>query len=145
MGAVQRIAQHVVESGKDTYTAAGIARALGITVQQASNGLRNLTDYGAIEIRRKGHGRTPSLYVAGESEPLQARAEGRIRRGARPGAQRQEAAEDEAPWSFCVDSDGDLQLLRPNADPIVMPNEAARRLVAFVALQASAILMARTA
>ncbi len=106
-----------------------IVAALGLQTVRVSTVLSALADTGAVQIVEAHMGRGGNLYAVAQMEPI------RLRSFA------QSPAEPDH-LTFTVDHDGDLQIIRPDGEAYLIDNENARRLVAFVALQASAILMA---
>jgi hypothetical protein len=135
MGPTQLVAQHLCACVADSFAALDIAAETGLTKSQVYSALHYYVAIGAVDKTPDPTGRTRSLYRVADREELERRKEGRARRTVHD--------DDELPpLQFFVDSDGDLQLVREGEEPLVIPNRDARRLVGFVALQASAILMA---
>lgn len=118
----------------------------GIDTSQVSNALRTLTDTGAIRIVTGNSGRGGNVYQVRDLQAVRLRTFIEKKPAAtapEPVAPTEdEAGEDEEHLTFAIDHDGDLQILRPDGSMTLIDNANARRLVAFVALQASAILMA---
>lgn len=114
-----------------------VVAMLGMKTDQVSNALRLLADVGALQIVEVNHGRGGHVYGVADPEQIRLKSFGDL---SRP-LEEQAAAEPEY-LTFAVDHDGDLQIIKPDGEVFTIDNENARRLVAFVALQASAILMA---
>lgn len=87
--------------------------------------------------KHDGAGRLAGIYVLDDIDQLRRRTDGSARR-----ARIETPAEEPPPLAFFIDGDGDLQLVREGEAPVLIRNADARRLVAFVAIQATAILTA---
>ena len=133
MGPSQLVAQHLLACSAEHFAAAAIAAETGLGKSQVYTALHYFVDIGAIEKLPAPGGRIGSVYRIVDRSELERRTDGRARR---PVAE----VEELPPLSFFVDHDGDLQLVREGADPVLIRNADARRLVAFVATQATAIL-----
>jgi hypothetical protein len=134
-GIVSTVARFLLDSRAPTHTAKDIADCTTLTKAQVFNAVHYLVQIGALAKQDGPNGRLASVFVVADRSELERRTDGRARR---PVAE----VEELPPLSFFVDHDGDLQLVREGADAYHIPNRDAKRLVGFVCLQASAILMA---
>lgn len=123
--------------------------ALGIDVSQISNALRTLTDSGAVRIVTGNGGRGGNVYQVRNLQAVRLRTFA-SNTTSEPAASAPAPVAADPPdkrepdfLTYAVDHDGDLQIIRPDGEMYLIDNENARRLVAFVALQASAILSRR--
>lgn len=138
----------VTHSAESTFRTRDIVNATGIDVSQVSNSLRTLTDTGAVRIVTGNAGRGGNTYRVAELQAVRLRSFA----GNKPAREPEPApalVDGEVPGdtgqdflTYALDHDGDLQIIQPDGEAFTIDNENARRLVAFVALQASAILMA---
>lgn len=130
------IASWLLEAEAQSFTARSIAEGTGLTLPQVYNGVHYLCNIGALAKQHDSAGRMASIYTLDDIDQLRRRTEGSARRVRRP------TVEEAPPLNFFIDGDGDLQLVREGEEPVLISNADARRLVAFVATQATAILMA---
>ncbi len=131
------IASWLLEADAESHTARSIAEGTGLSLQQVYNGVHYLCNIGALDKKHDGAGRLAGIYVLDDIDQLRRRTDGSARR-----ARIEAPAEEPPPLAFFIDDDGDLQLVREGEEPVLIRNADARRLVSFVCLQASAILMA---
>jgi hypothetical protein len=137
VGPSQLVAQHLLAGAVEHYAAAAIAAETGLGKSQVHSALHYYVDIGAIEKLPAPGGRVGSVYRIVDRSELERRTDGRARR-----AFSEELLDEAPPLSFFIDGDGDLQLVREGEEPVLIRNVDARRLVAFVATQATAILTA---
>lgn len=135
MGPTQILASHLLNCSAETFEADAIASETGLTKAQVYNAMHYFVDIGAVAKVPRSNGRIGHVYAIASRDELERRQEGRARRTV---AEHPEAP----PLNIYIDGDGDLQLVRDGEEAYHIPNADARRLVGFVALQASAILMA---
>lgn len=130
-----------------TFRTRDIVNATGIDVSQASNALRTLTDTGAVRIVTGNAGRGGNTYRVADLQAVRLRSfaeNTRAKETTLPFALVESEPDEPEHLTFAVDHDGDLQMVRPDGSmALMLDNANARRLVGFVALQATAILMAR--
>lgn len=138
----------VTNSAEASFRTRDVVGAVGVDSGQVSNALRTLTDNGALRIVTGNGGRGGNVYqvrnlqavrlrsFADRSTPAPAAAVAADAVAATPQGDEQEFL------TYAVDHDGDLQVIHPDGTAFTIDNGNARRLVAFVALQASAILLA---
>lgn len=130
MSVMSQVCSWLVTHGEGLqFRTRDIVSALGLQSDRVSTALSSLADTGAVRIVEAHHGRGGNLFEVAQMEPI------RLRTFTAPN-------EDEEHLTFAIDHDGDLQILRPDGSMTLIDNANARRLVAFVALQASAILTA---
>lgn len=134
MTPMQQISQHLLTL-PETFCTREVAAALDMEPMKVSMSLKQLHHTGAIMATRCGPKREGNIYVVADRSKLQARVDGALKAG-RPPRQEPEYL------TYAVDHDGDLQIIKPDGEAFTVTNQNARRLVAFVSLQASAILMA---
>lgn len=131
-----------------TFRTRDIVDAIGVDVSQVSNAVRTLTDTGAVRIVTGNAGRGGNTYQVAELQAVRLRsfAENKPAREPEPTFALVESEPDEPEHlTFAVDHDGDLQMVRPDGSlALMLDNANARRLVGFVSLHATAILMAGT-
>ena len=137
MGPTQIVARHLLANGADSYAALDIATDTGLSTSQVHSALHYYAAIGAVEKMLDPGGRTRSVYRISNRSELERRTDGRARK-----ALSEELLDEAPPLSFFIDGDGDLQLVREGEEPVLIRNADARRLVAFVATQATAILTA---
>jgi hypothetical protein len=135
-GIVSEVARFLLDSRAPTHTAKDIADCTTLTKAQVFNAVHYLVQIGALAKQDGPNGRLASVFVVADRAQLERRTDGRARR---PIAE----VDELPPLAFFIDGDGDLQLVREGADPVLIRNADARRLVAFVATQATAILTAQ--
>lgn len=135
-GMVSTVAKFFVAEKDNTHSAKAIVAATGLTASQVYNALHYLCAIGALRKQTPADGRMASVYVVVDRSQLERRIDGRAR------VALSEDLPDAPPLTFFIDADGDLQLVREGEEPVLIRNSDARRLVSFVCLQASAILMA---
>ena len=136
-GIVSEVARFLLDSRTPSHTAKDIADCTTLTKAQVFNAVHYLVQIGALAKQDGPNGRLASVFVVQDRAQLERRVDGRARR-----ALSEELLDEAPPLNFFIDGDGDLQLVREGAEPILIPNADARRLVSFVATQATAILMA---
>jgi hypothetical protein len=136
-GIVSEVARFLLDSRAPTHTAKDIADCTTLTKAQVFNAVHYLCQIGALAKQEGPDGRLASVFVVQDRAQLERRTDGRARV-----ALSEDVLDQPAPLTFAVDHDGDLQILREGEDPIVIPNRDAKRLVGFVAMSATAILMA---
>jgi hypothetical protein len=136
-GVVSTVARLFLDSREERQTAKDIAAGTGLTKAQVFNAVHYLVQIGALEKQDGPDGRLASVFVVADRAQLERRTDGRARK-----AFSEELLDEAPPLNFFIDGDGDLQLVREGEEPVLIRNSDARRLVAFVATQASAILMA---
>lgn len=135
MGPSQLVAQHLLACAAEHFAAAAIAAETGLGKSQVYSALHYFVAIGALKKLPAPGGRIGSVYRIVDRSQLEQRTDGRARR---PIAE----VEELPPLAFFIDGDGDLQLVRDGEEPVLIRNSDARRLVSFICLQASAILMA---
>jgi len=138
MTLTEQVRQYILALPKDgQVTAREVAAAYDMTSANASAVLQRMVRQGGLAIRHSGHGRNGNVYVIADPSLVEYPVSRR-----EPGAQESSADDATAAehLTFAVDHDGDLQIIRPDGSVTMIDNQNARRLVAFVALQATAIL-----
>jgi hypothetical protein len=138
VGPSQLVAQHLLACAVEHFATAAIAAETGLNKSQVHSALHYYVDIGAIEKLPAPGGRIGSVYRIVDRSELERRTDGRARR---PVAE----VDELPPLNMFIDGDGDLQLVRDGEEPVLIRNADARRLVAFVATQATAILTGGTA
>jgi hypothetical protein len=136
-GIVSEVARFLLDSRAPTHTAKDIADCTTLTRAQVFNAVHYLCQIGALAKQDGPNGRLASVFVVVDPAQLERRTDGRARK-----AFDEELLDDAPPLNFFIDGDGDLQLVRDGEEPVLIRNADARRLVAFVAAQATAILTA---
>jgi hypothetical protein len=136
-GIVSTVARFFLDNGVAGKTAKDIAAGTSLTKPQVFNAVHYLCQIGALTKQEWPDGRLASVFVVADRAQLERRTDGRARR-----AFSEELLDEAPPLSFFIDGDGDLQLVREGEEPVLIRNVDARRLVAFVATQATAILTA---
>jgi hypothetical protein len=136
-GVVSTVARLFLDSREERQTAKDIAAGTGLTKAQVFNAVHYLVQIGALAKQDGPDGRLASVFVVADRAQLERRTDGRARR-----ALSEELLDESPPLNFFIDGDGDLQLVRDGEEPVLICNADARRLVAFVATQATAILTA---
>jgi hypothetical protein len=139
-GVVSTVARFFLDNGVAGKTAKDIAAGTGLTKPQVFNAVHYLCQIGALAKQEWPDGRMASVFVIADRAQLERRTDGRARK-----AFSEELLDEAPPLTFFIDGDGDLQLVRDGEDPVLIRNADARRLVAFVATQATAILTGGTA
>lgn len=134
MNPMQQISQHLLTL-PETFCTREVAAALDMEPMKVSMSLKQLHHTGAIMATRRGPKREGNIYVVADRSRLQARVDGALKAGRPPRPEPEYL-------TYAVDHDGDLQIIKPDGEAFTVDNANARRLVSFVALQASAILMA---
>ncbi len=129
------IASWLLEAAAESHTARSIAEGTGLSLQQVYNGVHYLCNIGALDKKQDGAGRLAGIYTLDDIDQLRRRTDGSARR-----ARIENPVEERPPLAFFIDDEGDLQLVREGEAPVLIRNADARRLVAFVATQATAIL-----
>lgn len=118
-----------------------VVAMLGLKTDQVSNALRLLADVGALQIVEVNHGRGGHVYGVADPEQIRTKSFGDLSRPIE-----EPTANEPEYLTFAVDHDGDLQMVRPDGSmALMLDNANARRLVGFVSLHATAILMAGNA
>ena len=132
-----QLAQHLLTLPADAvFTTRTIAAALDGDPMRISQSLKQLHRTAAVMIAKRGACRAAgNEYRIADRAKLEARVAGAI------GPGRPKAPESDY-LTYAVDHDGDLQIISPDGTATLIDNANARRLVAFVALQATAILTA---
>jgi hypothetical protein len=137
MGPGATVARYLLNAEIDTFTAKAVIAETGLRPPQVYNALHYLLTIGALDKGDNPDGSQAGLFRIRDRSELARRVDGQARRI---------VAEPEGPpLAFFIDGDGDLQLVREGEEPVLIPNADARRLVAFVATQATAILTAGAA
>lgn len=144
MSVMTEVCTWIAKNPRTQFRTRDVVAMTGLATDQVSNALSRLADTGALQIVEANHGRGGNLFAvaqleqirlksfaAGAPEVVAAQVDGEL-----PGETGQDFL------TYAVDHDGDLQIIQPDGEAFTIDNENARRLVAFVALQASAILMA---
>lgn len=137
MKPMQKIAQYLLTLPADAvFTTRMIAAALDGDPKRISQSLKQLHLTAAVMIAKRGACRPAgNEYRIADRTKLEARVAGAI------GPGRTKAPESDF-LTYAIDHDGDLQILRPDGTVTMIDNANARRLVGFVSLHATAILMA---
>ncbi len=144
MSVMTEVCTWIAKNPRTQFRTRDVVAMTGLATDQVSNALSRLADTGALQIVEANHGRGGNLFAvaqleqirlksfaAGAPEVVAAQVDGEL-----PGESGQDLL------TYALDHDGDLQIIQPDGEAFTIDNENARRLVAFVALQASAILMA---
>lgn len=141
----------VTNNAEAPFRTRDIVAAVGVDVSQVSNALRTLTDNGALRIVTGNSGRGGNVYQVRNLQAVRLRSFA-DRSTPAPAAAAAADAGDVTPQdgeqeflTYAVDHDGDLQIIKPAGTAFTIDNANAKRLVAFVALQATAILTAGAA
>lgn len=137
MTPMQSVAQHLLALPPDEiFTTRSVSAALDADPMRISQSLKQLHHTAAIMVATRGACRPAgNEYRIADRSKLQARVDGALKAGRPPRPEPEYL-------TYAVDHDGDLQIIKPDGEAFTVTNENARRLVAFVSLQASAILLA---
>lgn len=133
MSVMTEVCTWITKNPRTQFRTRDVVAMTGLATDQVSNALSRLADTGALQIVEANHGRGGNLYAVAQLEPIRLRSFG------------SPAADEPEHLTFAVDHDGDLQIIRPDGEAYLIDNENARRLVAFVCVQATAILTAGAA
>ena len=134
MGPTQILAAHLLNCSAETFEVEAIAAETGLNRKQVYSGLHYFVDIGAAKKVPRANGRIGHVYAVANRDELERRLDGRARRQVAE-------ADDTPPLNIYIDDDGDLQLVRGD-EAYHISNRDARRLLAFVATQATAIMTA---
>lgn len=140
MTPMAQIAQHLLTL-EEPFTTRTVSAALDMDPRKVSMSLKQLHRAGAIMATKRGSRRAGNDYTIADRRKLQLRVDGVIGAG-RPRKEAAEAVAEPEHLTFAVDHDGDLQIIKPDGEVFMVDNENARRLVGFVCLSATQILMA---
>jgi hypothetical protein len=134
---MQSVAQHLLALPPDEiFTTRTVSAALDADPMRISQSLKQLHHTAAIMIATRGACRSAgNEYRIADRSKLQARVDGALKAGRPPRPEPEYL-------TYAVDHDGDLQIIKPDGEAFTIDSANAKMVVAVVALQASAILMA---